>query len=117
VKWSNVLAPRKRKAVRYGGPHSKAIANDTFVAELIFVGAWLAFDDGDGCNRGKKFKVQSSRFKVEKPISKVKTGRQSGVTRAAFGQDRAGEDVAVEFAMFVQELKGLQADSGVERNR
>ena len=101
------------KAVR-AGPHSKAIADDTVVAEFIFVGSWPSFDDGDGCNRGKKFKVQSSRFKVEKPISKVKTGRQGGATRAAIGQDLAREEVAVEFRLFVQELKGLQADSGVE---
>ena len=101
------------KAVR-GGPHSKAIADDTVVAEFILEGSGLSFDDGDGCNRGRKFKVQSSRFKVEKPISKVKTGRQGGATRAAIGQDLAREEVAVEFRLFVQELKGLQADSGVE---
>jgi hypothetical protein len=40
-----------------------------------------------------------------------------GATRAEFDQDLAGEDVAMEFRLFVQELKGLQADSGVERNR
>ena len=57
------------KAVR-AGPHSKAIADDTVVAEFILEGSGLSFDDGDGCNRGKKFKGQSSKSKSQFPRSK-----------------------------------------------
>ena len=39
----------------------------------------------------------------------ARRGYQSGLC-----QDRAGEHVAVEFRLFVQKFKGLQADSGVE---
>ena len=51
------------------------------------------------------------RLHTQAPAGQTTLGE---ATKAGLGQDRAGEDVAVEFRLFVQELKGLQADSGVE---